>query len=182
MIVLDEKPWHFEFDDETPFWKWVLYADNNKDFLKVKNVVKGTKSTDFLGIYLGNDLNESFLLEIKYYADENFLPDTDQEILSDLAQKVRDSLACLIAGSRNSTHFSAQYSEWIVASQNSNARLYVAFFVDFPKAWTQNKIKATQGIFLRSLKQKLNWVTGNIILMDHTNYANFFQGLKVSKI
>jgi hypothetical protein len=182
MIVLEEKPWRFEFDDETAFWKWVLYADTNSDFLKVKKAVRGTKSSDFIGIYLANNRNDAVSIEIKYYADELNLPEADNQIMEALAQKVRDTMACMLGGSRNSTHYRANYVEWIEAAQNSNARLYTAFFVDFLKSWSVNKTKTTQGIFLRTLKQKLSWLTGNIILMDSSNYKDFFQGLEVTKI
>jgi hypothetical protein len=178
MIKLEEKPWSFEFDDETPYWKWVLYADENIDFIKVKSTIKGTRSCDFIGIYLGN----AVLLEVKYYADDAVLPNNTNEIINSLAQKVRDSLSCIVGGSRNSTNNKMLLNEWIEKGRKTENKLYAVFFIDFPKSWPPLKIKATKGIFLKTLKQKLNWLTGNVILIEFDNYKDFFQGLDVSRI
>lgn len=182
MIVLEESGLRFEFDNETPFWKWVFYADEDTDFVKVKNLIVGTKSVDFIGIYEGMDKPEAVLMEVKNYADDADLPKPDSSIIDALAQKMRDSLSVIVGANRNSTHKIDEYKEWLKLAIDTEKRLYVIFWIDFPTTWNTKRVKAAKGLFLRTLKQKLKWLTGTVVLLGIDDYFNFLKGLCVSKV
>ena len=157
MIVLEESGLRFEFDDETPFWPWIIYADKDLDFEKVKKVVMGTKSADFIGLYESDGLQEAILMEVKNYVDESDLPDKELGIIESLTQKIRDSLAVVVGANRNSTHNLDAYKNWLRVAISPESRLLVIFWLDFPKNWNDRKLKSTKGIFRKTLQQKLKW-------------------------
>ena len=91
----------FVFDEKQ--WDVITQFDSETDYKKVKDKLKGTKSIDFLGTTDDN----IFFFEMKGfrgYQDQKSvkerLADNAEDLTTEIAQKVRDTLACLLVQGR----------------------------------------------------------------------------------
>src|SRR5262245_28843529 len=99
MISLEEGFLIFEFGER---WN-ILKLDEHRDYRERIGKVEGTKAIDFLGIL---DDQELYFIEIKDFRDHRI--ETRGRLLSgelaiEVAQKVRDSLACIVGAYRTSS-------------------------------------------------------------------------------
>lgn len=184
-MVFLESGLKFEFDDNK--WQIIEQFDVQTDYDKVKKKVQGTKSVDFIGI--NND--GAYLFEVKGlrgYSDQQAtrdrLADNAEELTSEIAQKVRDTLSCLMAGSRNSTHHSQL---WTTISQaimdNTKKLLVVAWVEEDIVSAVREKRQKSKGITRRDkLKSKLSWLTSRVDFTNVTAYNNEIDGLTITRL
>lgn len=184
-MVFIESGLKFEFDDK----KWLIIEqfDIQTDYDKVKNKVQGTKSVDFIGI--NNDA--AYLFEVKGlrgYADQQAtrdrLADNAEELTSEIAQKVRDTLSCLMAGARNSTNQNESWTTLSHAIMDNKKKLLVIAWVEEDSASKviQKRLKS-KGIARRDkLKSKLSWLTSRVDFTNVKAYSNEIDGLKITRL
>lgn len=98
MTRIEEGYLLFEFGD-----KWRVFKfDEHPDYKKISDIVNGTKGVDFVGIFNEKTL---YFIEVKDFRGDR-IKNKDRiskgELLIEVAQKVRDSIACIIASSQTS--------------------------------------------------------------------------------
>ncbi|TAK33209.1 MAG: hypothetical protein EPO28_17320 [Saprospiraceae bacterium] len=96
----------------------VIQFDKNINYEKLADVVQETKAIDFLGVY---QLKKLVLFEIKSFRHHRIenkprLKAGADELTTEIAQKVRDSVAAIIGAGRNSTN---DKDFWLNASRLS---------------------------------------------------------------
>lgn len=184
-MVFSESGLKFEFDDEK--WQIIEQFDVQTDYDKVKKKVQGTKSVDFIGI--NND--GAYLFEIKGFrgysnqqATRNRLADNAEDLTSEIAQKVRDTLSCLMAGSRNSTHHSGSWTTVSHAIMDNTKKLLVIAWVEEDiLSEVRAKRQKSRGITRRDkLKSKLSWLTSRVDFMNVRTYNNEIDGLTITRL
>ncbi len=97
MKRIEEEYLAFDFGER---WK-VFKFDDHRDYQRMKDTLEGTKAIDFLGVL---DKKELYLIEVKDFRQHRI--ETRDRLLTgelaiELAQKVRDSLACIIGAYKN---------------------------------------------------------------------------------
>lgn len=105
----------------------------------------------------------------------------NDDLTVEVAQKVRDSLATLIGGARNSTNLRESWKKY-VQHLNENGLLKVIAWVELDRQ-TANQLKREKvNITTRrsALKNRLKWLTSKIQIINVNAYHNEIDGLKVS--
>lgn len=124
--------------------------DAEKVYEKTKNAVEQTKGVDFLGIY-GNEL---YLIEVKDFRGHR-IPNkqrlTSGELAMEIAQKVRDSVACIVGAYRTE---STQADWQIYAQLLFGGQLRVILWLerdDYHNRAVMNHLRT-------DLKNRLSWL------------------------
>ena len=171
----------FVFDDS--HWELITQFDKETDYLKVCRAVKETKSVDFIGV---NNNGTTYLFEIKNFKGHerdqevrDRLGCNAEELMTEISQKVRDTLPCLLAGARNSTH---KADSWKKISSNimdnSHRLMVVAWIEQLIDSGSEAEKKSKLSMQRSKLKQKLSWLTGRVDIQCYSN--NTIEGLVVS--
>ncbi len=157
-------------------WSNLIQLDTHIDYKKIP--INNTKAVDFLGIYNANNL---IFIEVKnftYHRIENKsrLLNKAEDLATEVAQKVRDSISCIIGGSRNSTNDKQLWES--VSSYLLNKNIIIILWLEE----NQNLQKQSFRIYdyQKKLQSKLKWLTGTpraIRIYNQTNFNNNFDFL-----
>lgn len=180
MIPMEESDLAFEFGSR---WQLVKF-DEHRDYQKMKDILEGTRAIDFLGIL---DNKELYLIEVKNFRKHRIetkdrltppkLPKSrvvrqelvegkpNQEKLDiEVAQKVRDSLACIIGAHRTSStpEIWRPYAKLLCSV---DARINVVLWLehDLP-SHPQQEEKVRASVQIKVFKKKLIWLTGQVFV------------------
>jgi len=164
MTRIEEGRLAFEFGER---WN-VFKLDKHRYYQKRMEKLDETKAVDFLAIL---DEAELYLIEIKDFRGhriENKNRLTEGRLAIECAQKVRDSLACIIGASRNSS----DYKHWrpyqkLLCDRNRKIKIILWLEYDLPINYRQRQ-KINASISSKVIKQKLIWLT-NYILVCNTD-------------
>lgn len=173
--TLEERGLRFDFDDN---W-WAIKWENHpacKAGLKAKK--DSTHDVDFVATH-----NKApYLIEVTDYTTELHKGrklSTNGEVAKEIAEKVRDTIACLV--------WSYNRSELSTKEINGVVRSIVGwkdrFFV---VVWIESKLDAEGRDKLQDLvKQELNWLKVSVLVTDiaaEQNAKNRLAGLKVTRL
>lgn len=176
MATFDESKLRFDFDAHV--WSSLLKIDNSQDHINVQ-VLPGTKAVDFTGF-----CNENLVfIEVKNFrntagANRYRTVNQGEKLAEEVGLKVRNTLAVLIGGSRNSTNCKVEfttYSKHMVIGNPIKVILWLE--EDNPSS---KREKAGLGTYTNKLKSKLKWLTGggsHVFVIDST--SNNLNGLQV---
>jgi hypothetical protein len=160
-------------------WEKVIQFDKHIDYEKVKNIIPNTKGIDFVGIRNG----KAFFLEMtdfrNHKEDKNIkiqLNDKGNELMIEVAEKVKSTLACVLAAARNSTNESDFWKSIISIIQDSKKDVSIILWIGIDDARI-NFSKAKAGIYTQTLKQKLSWLTSKVMVANQNEENNF--GMKI---
>ncbi len=149
----------FNFDDN--FWEHIIKFDEHPDYKKIEKLDK-SKGVDFLTI---NSNNICFIeiKDFKNYRIENKerLKQNANELMTEVAIKVKDSLACIVAANRNSTNDKQVWSNALDVLANIRKNITVILWLekDQERKKTNNKrAKSKAYDYKRTLQNKLNWL------------------------
>lgn len=183
-MIIEESNLRFEFAEDN--W-WVVKFDEHINYTKVNDSLSGTKAVDFLGIYN----NESLVLfEVKNFRNHTADPSTKarladyaEELTTEIAQKVRDSIACIVASIRTTTN-DAERWEQINKIITTNKRISIIAWVEEDiKANTpyyKQKTKAHLSVRINKLKNKLHWLNAKVSMESIKNTGIVFEGLSIN--
>lgn len=146
-MIIEESNLRFSFQDEN--W-WVVKFDEDINYTKVIKNLQGTKGVDFVGIYNSDNL---FFFEVKNFRNHTMdiqsqerLANGGEDLTTEIAQKVRDSLACIIGASRNATNNIEKWrSTCNLISTNKPFKIIAWIEEDIPN--TPYKIKSRKPIY-----------------------------------
>ena len=170
-MELVESKLKFIFDDN--YWSDLIQFDKHIDYDKVKNAVSETKAVDFIGILNHNSIFYFEIKNLKNHRIENKerLNSSADELTTEIAQKVRDSIACILGGYRNSTHDKELWNKILEFTANKN--IFIVLWLEQDNKLNLDKIKISD--YQLKLKSKLKWLTGisnNIRIYNKVNYKN----------
>jgi len=168
----------FKFDEE--YWDIYQYDVNGGDFRKNVHLSE-TKGVDFIGVYNNNTL---ILFEIKSFKGfgnqlsvQNRLLNSMEELSTEVAQKVRDTVAAVAGFNRTIKTPFWQKSEEIIS--NVHKQLMIIAWIE--EDITKQK-KNEMSTRLMKLKQKLNWLTTDIYIENIKEIHSIFDGFNASSI
>ena len=179
----DESYLRFTFDDT--HWKVIKYDDHpNHAAIKIAE----HKAIDFLGEYNANTL---VLIEVKNFRKHRLAPPTQErmangaeELTTEIAQKVRDSVAGIIGAGRKQDSVDhniwSQISKKIIKSTNE-VHVIAWLEADIPHGvqYKRNQVKSTFNI--DKLKTKLHWLNAKVSVRNVDNIPPF-DGFTVERL
>ncbi len=170
----------FQFDDR--HWHIVKF-DMHKDYHKISNAISETKAIDFLGILREEKV---VMLEIKSFRNHRIenkdrLETGANFLTTEIAQKVRDSIAAIVGASRNSTNDLPFWKKTSALLQNSERDIFVIAWVeeDIVPIYKSKLAKSKTSVNVSLLKNKLKWLTP-FVLVCNTKHPPLIEGLSVS--
>ncbi len=171
----DEGNLHFSFDDT---WQVIKY-DDTELYREGVGRLQGTKAIDFLGLR-ENDL---FLIEAKDfrgYRIENQKRVFSGDLAIEIGQKVRDTVAGLLGAYRNSDP-SVNINEYFHALCNSEIKVVIWLEQDIP-SYLPKREKVKKSVEGNVFKQKTNWLTSKVFVLNMNENILSQSGLSVSNL
>lgn len=171
----------FRFNDQ-----WEIYQlDKETDYLaKICKQIPGTKSIDFIGY----NATEHILLFIEVKSFRGYgnhtnmqrLDGKHDDITTEVAQKVRDSLATIIGSARHSTNLPEIWKKY-VTHINNNKSLKVIAWVELDVSIENLLARAKINMHTRrnELRKRLTWLTSDVQIMNTKKYNNEIAGMEV---
>ncbi|MBK7873482.1 MAG: hypothetical protein IPJ74_23865 [Saprospiraceae bacterium] len=180
-MIFEESRLCFDFDDEN--WSHLLKYDESKDYENLSEAIDDTKAVDFTGVLKNEILSLIEVKNFRGYRIENIprISELDLEI----AQKVRDTLAGVIGGVRNSTHAKQTWQKYLQFLQDENKPIHVVLWLeeDAPPRLSpeksNRKIAAKGGSINARLKKRLGWLNAKVIVANQINNP-YSESLKVT--
>lgn len=178
-IKINESRLKFSFDSN--YWQQVIQFDTHADYINMSKHLGGTKAIDFLGV---SD-DRVLLMEVKNYTGythnhkEKF--ENPSLIANIIAQKVRDSLPCIVGSQRTSRTSKIFWKDILNKIQNPETKINVVFWFEHDYRATNSPQKQTvknkrqkigKGSLRTKLKQKLRWLTPNVEIFSTKNYKS----------
>jgi hypothetical protein len=160
MTRLEEKRLAFEFSDEWRVFKFDEHHDYRKGIEKIDNA----KAVDFLGIFEDSTLYFVEVKDFRGYRIENKARLSNMELAIELAQKVKDSLACIVG----SFHSSSEPKYWqpyvtLLCRKNSQIKIVLWLEDELPKH-PEARQKVMASTRTKVFKQKLSWFTTHVLV------------------
>jgi hypothetical protein len=169
IVVWEEGNLRFEFSAR---WQ-VVKLDQHVQYRQGIEKLDGTKAVDFVGLFDQRDL---YFIEVKDFRGhriENKQRLRSGELAIEMGQKVRDSLACLVAGCRATTNENLwQPLAQRVVRKDTLIRVVLWLEQDLPAQQLQRSQKAQDVIFLKQVKAKVGWLTNRVAVVALNTITN----------
>lgn len=176
MAKLCEKRICFDFYDKR--WEHVVKFDEHPDYKKIEKL-NNSKAVDFLSIS-NRDICFIEIKDFKNYRIENKprLRQGGNELMTEVAIKVKDSLACIVAANRNSTNDRKMWSKAVDILSNINKNIIVILWLeqDKDKEWRKlnsKRLKLRKFDYKKTLEEKLSWLLptkSNIQILNQQDF------------
>lgn len=182
MKTFKESGLEFRFDDN-----WEVYQlDKEADYReKINRQISETKSVDFIGF--NHMRNILLFVEVKSFrgygnrTNIQRLTGENDDITVEVAQKVRDSLAVIIGGARNSTNLPDTWKKYVDhISQKKNLKVIAWVELDVSTENFLDRAKANMNVRKQALRKRLTWLTSDVQILNTKNYNNDIEGMEVS--
>ena len=170
-MIIEEKFSSLRFNFNDKAWQYVMKYDSEPespqlDYDKINNAIVGTKAVDFIGIYREQELTFFEVKNLKNYRIETKArietgDKKDERLDIEVAKKVRDTLAGIIGGARNSTHQRATWKEYLKIFSNENKRIRIVLWLEQDRIVDKERKPRAMTLHNRLLKN-LNWLTSDI--------------------
>jgi hypothetical protein len=151
----------FEFGDN---WQ-VFKLDDHRDYREKIEKVDDTKAVDILGILHETDLYFIEVKDFRGYRIENKDRLKDGVLAIEIAQKVRDSLSCIISAHRTSSdrEYWRPFARHL-CSPDTTVKVVIWLEDDPAPAHLQSRRKARASISSKVFRQKLSWLTRRVLV------------------
>ena len=121
---------NFHFTSE---WSDIFKFDIHTDYKKIKDLVPNTKGIDFIGV----QNNRIYFLEVTdfraYKSDESVqaqLKNNGANLMIEVGEKIKNSLACILAATRNSTNDSELWLRITNLIKDSNRQVTIILWIE----------------------------------------------------
>lgn len=145
--------------------RWQIFKlDDHRDYRQRIGKLENTKAVDFIGIL---DQEELYLIEVKDLRGDR-IPNKDRllkgQLAIEIAQKVKDSVACIVGAYRTSS----TPEDWepylkILANKKKRIRVVLWLEQDLPSDYRSRR-KVTSSVRMKIFKQKLTWLTSRVLV------------------
>lgn len=167
-----------------PNWSVFKY-DEHLAHKKVEKFLKPTKAVDFLGVHN----NRLYFVEVKNYRNhtddkstKEVLQENGEELMRQIAIKVRDTIATSTGAARFTTNDVAFFSQVNQLLLDDNQKLVIIACIELDTVNDKER-KAKMGIWQQKLKQKLSWLhAAKISVNSVNNITNILPDLTASFI
>lgn len=171
----------FKFDN-----RWNIYQlDREADYRnQICKQIPETRSVDFIGFdERGGTLLFMEVKSFRGYGDRRNvrrLTGEDDDLTIEVVQKVRDSLATIIGGARNSTHLSGIWKNYVRRIiRNEGLKIVAWVELDVSTEQRLQRAKINMGTRRKVLRKRLTWLTSDVQILNTRSYGNDVEGLMV---
>lgn len=152
----------FEFGSR---WQ-VIKLDDHPDYRQRLEKQVGAKAVDFLAIL---DKKELYLIEVKDFRRDR-IPTKERllrgELAIELAQKVRDSLACIIGAYRTSSR-PEEWQPYATLLCNPKRRIKVVLWLEYDlPAHLPSRKKVMFSARANAFKRRMTWLTPQLFVLN----------------
>jgi hypothetical protein len=163
MIEFEESHLKFNFADT-----WQIFQLDSSNFYRkrLSAQVEETKAVDFVGIHQ----QVLYFIEVKNFKGhriENKGRLEKSELSTEVAQKIRDSIACIIAANRTAETEKWQDYKDLLCHPENMLKVIVWLEQDLPKHDCQ---KARISNEIKKFKEKLSWLTSKVFVMNQKDH------------
>ena len=172
--TLDEEYQRFTFDEG---WVVFKYDSAGTGYFAIRDAMTGTKACDFLGLW---NNSAAYLIEVKDFRGfriQNKPRLGKGELALEVAQKVRDTLAGIVAGCRRGDGNYA-WSELRACLTSSQEEVFVVLCLE--DDGSQDKAKL--GVQAELIRQKLAWLRPKVRVVSQKVNPGKLQGLLVTNL
>lgn len=168
--IFEESGLHFEFSQE--HW-WVCKYDDHVAHKNVK--IDQHKAVDFVAIYKNSEI---FLFEIKSFREHRIenkkrLKNSAEDLTTEIAQKVRDTVAAVIGASRNATQDAEKWDFLAKLLVNPKKMVKIVAWVEEDQNLTEKKQQVELSIRNSKLKQKMKWLSTKTFFCNTNNMLGY---------
>ena len=172
----------FRFDDRWNAW----HLDEEADYRnRIARVLPGTKCVDFVGYDKESRL--LLMMEVKSFRGygrqdsvQKRLLGTADDITLEIAQKVKDSLAVIAGGARNSTILAEEWKRYMEHVVCGGTLKIVAWIeVDESTEVMLARAKMNMSTRRKMLRNRLKWLTSNVEIFNVKSNGDMMAGLDV---
>jgi hypothetical protein len=165
----------FDFDSNT--WEHVIEFDKHPYYFKIEKLDK-TKGVDFLAV----NSNKLCLIEVKNFKfhriDNKYrLTQGGNELMNEVALKIRDSLACIVAANRNSTNDKIIWDNTLRILADKEKEVIVILWLEKDlerRKPSERRQKVKSYDYKRTLHNKLKWLIPTRSGINVLNKTNFY--------
>lgn len=171
----------FKFDDN-----WDVYQlDEEADYRhKICKQIPETRCIDFIGF---NKADKVLLfIEVKSFrgygnkTNVQRLTGERDDLTVEIALKVKDSLATLIGGARNSTHLPVVWRNHVKhLIDNGNLKVIAWVELDVSTENLLKRAKINMSTKRKELRKRLIWLTSDVDILNTCAYSNKLEGMEV---
>ena len=170
--TFEEGHLRFQFDDS---W-FVIKYDEHPDYRERIERLDGTKAVDFVAVHMDSQL---FLIEVKDFRGhriENQPRLREGELALEVGQKVRDTVAGIIAAYHRGNDEDWERVVRRMGCRESPVRVILWLEQDLPGPPGRRSNQAS--VLIDALKSRLQWLTPRILVIPRTGNAP--HGLEVT--
>lgn len=171
----------FKFGDE-----WDVYQlDEEADYRqKICKQIPETRCIDFIGYHKAGKI--LLFIEVKGFrgygnrTNIQRLTGEKDNITVEIAQKVKDSLAIIIGGARNSTNLPEvwkEHAEHLV--ENGSLKVIAWVELDVSTENLLRRAKTNMSIKRKELRKRLTWLTSDVDILNTNSYSGELKGVEV---
>lgn len=178
-MELKEGSLHFIFDDG--IWADVVKYDETKDYQKIA-LTPQTKGVDFVGNSGLSDDHDLWFIEVKDYKTHRIeskekIPALDETV----HHKVKDTIAGIIGGARNSTHDREIWAAFaqVLNTPKQKVRAVLWMEEDEGPDYMAKRRSVARNTLTSNLERKLKWLTASVLVCNMK--SNPIPGLSVKR-
>ena len=177
--TIQEDQLAFTFSSKEHLTHQVLKFDESRAYRNVEGSIDKTKGVDLLGLI---NTEQILMVEVKDFSGEgrasSKLSRRGTELIEEVAQKVRDSCAVVVHGSRMSTHDEQFWRDVGNILFNGDNKIQVLLWMELNLKG--NRLKHRLSVYRNQLNRKLKWLKAQIHVSS-INTGNPIQGMEVNK-
>lgn len=168
-MIVEEGLLRFDFDNH--HWQ-VIKFDEHTDYQKMQKCLSATKAVDFVGVLNKTSLYFIEVKDFRGYTVQNKKRLLTDELAVEIAQKVKDSVACLLGSHRTSSK-AEDWKLFVQALLKNEIKVILWLEHDLPTYKTK-KDKVFASVEGNVLKTKLKWLTTKATVMsqDHASLSH----------
>jgi len=177
--TIQEDQLSFTFSSEEGITHQVLKFDETRVYRNVEEAIDKTKGVDLLDLI---NTEQILMVEVKDFSGEgrrsSKLSGQGEALIEEVAQKVRDSCAVIVHGSRLATHNEQFWRDVGNMLFNGDNKIQVLLWVEFNLKG--DRLKQRLSVYRSQLNRKLKWLKAQIHVSSiETNSP--IQGMEVKR-
>ncbi len=162
--IFEESDMRFEFDDSYT----LRSSDTLVDVKKVKDQVSETKDTDFFGYKTTAEETVLFFMELKNF--RGYQSEKIEELVKEVAQKLRDMIPIIMGGLRNSTNEQEFWAELAAYVADLDTPIHLVFWLEEDRpANSKRPIKPRLATICEVLQKKCKWLGAKVFVVDKSS-------------
>jgi hypothetical protein len=176
--TLNEGFQRFDYGDD---WRVFRYDCAESGYLDISNSIPHTKSVDFLGVFAGSQYYFIEVKDFRGYRIPNKKRLKSGELAEEVARKVKDTLAGIVAGCRSGNTLGpfSDLGKSLVAAESD---VRIVLWLEDDAAANISQWKQELSLQTQLIKEKLRWLKVKVIVVSQSTYNHCPPQLTVTNL